>query len=281
MEIRLIAEAQVEPAAAVIAAAFNRPVQVNELRRSLVLQPDGFFIAVLNDRVVGTVEAVDFGPFAYLGLMTVDPGCQRRGIGRALMERILGWLDGRGTPAVLLDATPVGYPLYASLGFEDLDEARTYQAADLHCPAVPDAGEVQVQALAPGDLEDVLAFDAGIFGAERQALWCSYLSDHPGRAFITRGAGGRVNGCLLARPRSLGPWTASDPAAARALLHAALGLEYEAPPTVVVPGANVDGGRLLESCGFVLQRSIRHMQRGGPALRRRECVYGQASYALG
>ena len=281
MEIRLVTKAEAQPAAAVIAAAFNRPMRVDELLRCVELQPDGCFIALLDDRVVGTVEAVDFGSFAYLGLMTVDPARRRLGIGRALMERVLGWLDGRGTPAVLLDATPMGYPLYASLGFQDRDEARTFQAPEPGCLVAPEDGKVQVQALTPGDLDEVLAFDAEAFGAERGVLWRSYLRDHPGRAFFTRGAGGQVNGCLMARPRSLGPWTASDPEAARALLRAALELEYESPPTVVVPGVNVDGGGMLESCGFTLQRSIRHMQRGGPAHRRREWVYGQASYALG
>jgi hypothetical protein len=47
------------------------------------LQPDGWFVAELDGQwlMVGTV---DYGEFAYIGLMAVHQRCSARGIGRAL-----------------------------------------------------------------------------------------------------------------------------------------------------------------------------------------------------
>jgi hypothetical protein len=45
---------------------------------------------------------------------------------------------------------------------------------------------------------------------------------------------------------------------------------------------NRDAVDLLERSGFTSSRELRHMRYGGsPALERRRCLYGQASFAIG
>ncbi len=71
------------------------------------------------------------------------------------MERLLGWLDQRGTPA-LLDATEMGYPLYKKMGFVETDLSSVYtqkQPVELEPPATP------VYRLGPDDLDELVAFD--------------------------------------------------------------------------------------------------------------------------
>src|SRR6266567_1475892 len=85
--------------------------------RFLSLQPDGCFVAELDGEPVGTVTTCVFGTVAWVGMMLVDPGKRGRGVGRALMARALAFLDSRGVRGVRLDATPLGEPLYRSLGF--------------------------------------------------------------------------------------------------------------------------------------------------------------------
>jgi GNAT superfamily N-acetyltransferase len=59
-------------------------------------------------------------PYALLMYMSVDPAWQRRGVGRML----IGWgterCDELGIPGYL-EASPFGYPLYRTCGFEDYE----------------------------------------------------------------------------------------------------------------------------------------------------------------
>src|SRR5512136_2677608 len=116
ISIRNLSAADIEAADRIAQAAFGTPEnRVAEMQRFLEMQPDGWFVAEQSGLLLGMVGAVDYGAFAYIGMMVVWPEFQGRGIGRLLMERLLGWLDQRGTPS-LLDATEMGYPLYKKLG---------------------------------------------------------------------------------------------------------------------------------------------------------------------
>ena len=66
---------------------------------------------------VGTVMTSRFGPVAWVAMMLVEERFRGRGIGRALMVHALSDLDARAIRSVRLDATPLGRPLYESLGF--------------------------------------------------------------------------------------------------------------------------------------------------------------------
>src|SRR5690348_4685599 len=86
-------------------------------RRLLDWQPDGCFLAELDGAPVGTVTTCRLGAVAWVAMMLVEAGQRRRGIGRALMVHALDDLDARGVRTVRLDATPLGRPLYETLGF--------------------------------------------------------------------------------------------------------------------------------------------------------------------
>jgi hypothetical protein len=225
----------------------------------------------------------------------VHQEAQRRGIGSLLMEHLLRWLDERGTPMTLLDATDAGAGLYARFGFVENDHACLFQLLDhpgkKGDPSGAAAGTVPeitrsiapgIRPLLPGDLPDLLAFDTSVFGAGRCRVIQALLADFPGRAFCRRNGGGKISGFVLAQDRQIGPWVAREEESAEALLRAALTLPFEGPPQVVVPGMNPAGMELLDRLGFRLMRSTRHMRRGGEGLiTRRDLVYGQTSFAIG
>src|ERR671922_2425783 len=97
--IRNLTEDDLDLAAIILEAAYGTPGDWrNRLHRYMGLQPDGWLLASLGGAPAGMVGAVDYGPFAYIGLMGVQPQMQRRGVGLALMERLLAWLDARGCP---------------------------------------------------------------------------------------------------------------------------------------------------------------------------------------
>jgi GNAT superfamily N-acetyltransferase len=83
------------------------PDQVAPFRRHPGLDPSGAFLALDGDLAVGvgvgSVEVPAAGDATRRGaveLLAVQPAYQRRGIGRALLHAVLGWLAGRGVAVV-------------------------------------------------------------------------------------------------------------------------------------------------------------------------------------
>jgi ribosomal protein S18 acetylase RimI-like enzyme len=71
-------------------------------------------------RLVGFARAISDGAFnAYVSTVAVAPAHQRRGIGRALVARLL---DGRDHLKFVLHTSDAGRALYRALGFEPVDD---------------------------------------------------------------------------------------------------------------------------------------------------------------
>ena len=278
--IRKLTAADVEDIDPVLMVAYSRPSSFkSELQLYLELQPDGWLIAECDGVPVGMVGAVDYGTFAYVGLLGVHPAFQRRGIGQLLMERIIVWLDDRNSPNVVLEATEVGVPLYTKLGFAQEEKSLLLKQDS----AVQYIGSFQcVSELRSIDLSDLVTFDTPIFGASRKAVFAAFLKEFPNRAFVARNQTGQIVGYLFAQPQRLGPWAASTPKAAEALLATALKLSFDGTPFVLVSGSNLTATALLERYGFTEQRSLSHMRRGGSAVPdQRFMLYGMTTFALG
>ena len=59
--------------------------RVREIRRYFTLEPNRWFLATYRNQPAGVVGATNYGPFTYLGMMTVRKELQRKGIGQALL----------------------------------------------------------------------------------------------------------------------------------------------------------------------------------------------------
>src|SRR5262249_6423074 len=75
-------------------------------KRLLAMEPDGCFVAETDGVGVGTACTCVFGPVAWVAMVLVDAERRKQGIGTALMEHTLAYLEGRGVRSVRLDATP-------------------------------------------------------------------------------------------------------------------------------------------------------------------------------
>ncbi len=107
LEIRRLTEADLDSADIIFQSAFGvRESRRAELALYLSLQPEGQFMATLDGVPVGIVGAMDYGPFTYIGHLSVQPELQGRGIGHALMVRALAWQEARGCPIALLSTSP-------------------------------------------------------------------------------------------------------------------------------------------------------------------------------
>jgi predicted N-acetyltransferase YhbS len=280
LEIRVMTEADFEAADVILRAAFGTSdSRVADLRRYRGLQPDGWFVAEADGNLAGTVGAVIFGSFAYIGSMAVAPAMQRRGIARALMQHVLAWIAARGCATALLDASQSGAPLYTSLGFVPAGEAIIFQReTQARLASLPP----QVRQMRTEDISALVEFDMPMYGAARAALFHRLLADFPLRAFVTRGERGQVTGFVFAQRRRIGPWVADNACDAEVLLQAALTLDYDAAASFILPAPNANANEFLERYGFRFLRSQLHMWRGQayPA-RQRAMIYGQTSFMVG
>ena len=251
-----------------------------ELRRYVRLEPEGWFLVLADQRPVGIGGAVCYDAFAYIGLIGVLPERQHQGIATHLMRHLLHWLATRGCPVALLDASPMGQPLYAQLGFMVDDQSEVWLAPSNFGAVRPVPTNVTI--LDASHLSALVAYDSPRFGADRGRVLAALLQEFPGRLLATHDATGRLTGFALAQERMIGPWVADAPADAAAILHAALMLPFSQPPNVMLPAANSDGAAVLTDAGFVRQRALSHMRLGmllSP--RTRLDHYGLASFALG
>lgn len=240
--------------------------RARDWRLFLDRNPKGSCAALGEGRVVGTAATLDYGPFAWISMVLVDPAVRGRGLGTALLERTLDILGD--APCARLDATPLGEPVYRKLGFV---EEYALERWERPAGASPKAATVQ-PLLEIGPLTE---FDREAFGADRGWLLEWLREGAPELAW--RGATGYVLGREGRRFTHIGPLVCADAAEARALIEAALAASRR-PAVIDIPRGKA---AVIESLGFRKQRPLLRMRRGAPAPPLDERIYAIAGPELG
>lgn len=133
-----------------------------------------------------------FGDVGTIGLVLVAPDRQGRGIGRALMEALIG---ASGARALMLNATADGLELYKKLGFVSTGLVRQHQARWVEAPVLPIVPAVAVRRAVPADHAALCALDAAAFGADRSTLMSRLLASS--EAWLVEHAGQPTGFALL------------------------------------------------------------------------------------
>jgi hypothetical protein len=244
-----------------------------DLQRIHALQPDGCFVAELDGVPAGTVTTCVFGPVGWIAMMLVEASLRGRGIGRALMDRALRFLEQHGVRTVRLDATPLGQPLYEKLGF-----VAEYQLARFG-GTLPGSGErgpphtaPQTEPLVPGSplLASLLQLDQTVTRADRAKLLVRLFTERPEAVrLVVRD--GQVAGFLTARPGSravqIGPCIAR-PEAGPLLLTDAFHCYAGQFVYIDIPVLHTAAGALAVASGLTVQRHLLRMSRGEPVQER-------------
>src|SRR5271170_3818941 len=227
--------------------------------------PGGCFVAEADGKVVGTATTITYeSRFAWIGMVLVDPEFRKMGIGTQLLHKTVEHLDRIGVPTMKLDATPLGKPLYAKLGFVTEYEIERWI---LNRPRQTHTNKPQphLPRASPTELARISELDRERFGADRSFLLRSLSERSPEFTIVTQEPGfppsyafGRQG--LFAD--HLGPWSADSHAAAEEILQAFL--HRSSRETVIVDSmkSNSMAIELLAAHGFSCARPLTRMVRG-------------------
>jgi GNAT superfamily N-acetyltransferase len=236
-------------------------------QRFLSADPEGCFVAEREGRVVGTSTTIVYeGRFAWIGMVLVEQQFRGQGIGTALLERAIQYLDSRNNPCIKLDATPQGRILYEKLGFVseyDIERWMLKREPERDCRTgiLPvDGGPGIVTAI-----EEVLRLDREIFGADRSGLLRPLTETAPDFTLVSRRGVG-IEGYAFGRRGSLadhfGPWMARTEDVAATLLDKFLTRSGRELVFVDCMLENPWALSLVQARGFEFSRPLTRMFRG-------------------
>lgn len=174
------------------------------------------FIAEYGHEVCGTTATISYGnQLVWIGMVLVSPSPRCQGIGTELVKSALEHLDLYGPPAIMLDATRRGMPIYLRFRFKAEYEIERWV---LHrTPSLPAS-----RPLSRGDEEelcfdDIAALDREVFEADRRSLLRSLHRDAPEFSLAIWNEA-TLEGYAFGRhglhSDQLSPWVARDEAAA-------------------------------------------------------------------
>ena len=234
-------------------------------KRFLVSSPRGCFVMEDGNKVVGTAATIGYeNRFAWIGMVLVDPEYRKQGIGTQLLNKTIEHLDHANISTIKLDATPLGKPLYAKLGFVNEFEIERWvlkrpPGTISTIPSTPPAPLTEDQQ------QEIFTLDRKCFGADRSFLLRSLCDQAPELA-ITAWQNG-VPPCFAFGRHGLfadhfGPCMATSRVAAENLLRAFL--TRSSRETLIVDCIKSNPGVVesLAAIGFVPSRPLTRMVRG-------------------
>ncbi|MBI5281536.1 MAG: GNAT family N-acetyltransferase [Candidatus Solibacter usitatus] len=217
-------------------------------RRLLTLEPEGCFGIEDGGRIVASGTVITYSStLAWIGMILTLPECRGRGFASQLMQRCLDFCAARAITCVKLDATDLGRPLYAKLGFVEEYVVERWRG-DL--PESP-------RAEFPFDP----AIDRQAFGADRSRLLVLTGPARPGRV-----------------ASHLGPIVCRTAAEARARV---LGAGVSGVALWDIPEPNAAARTLAAELGFTPVRQLWRMRKGPPVAERPDLVFALAGFELG
>lgn len=221
--------------------------------------------ADLDGAIVGCASGLVHGHAGWLGNIIVLPEQRGQGIGLALTQALVEFLQQKRLKFQILIATPMGEPIYRKLGFEIVSRYVFFAKEGASRSTEEVAG---VRALRPEDEQAILDLDLSVTGEKRQAFLRGFLRE----GWVHTGPRG-VDGYFLP---SLGNGlvVASNDGAGLALMQHKLN---QGASSSVVPEQNKVAADFLRSSGFVETEGAPRMTLGPDAPWKPERIYCRGS----
>lgn len=261
LEIRLLFESDI-PAAMELKEAAGWNQTEADWHRLLSLEPNGCFGAVKDERLVGTTTTTIYGELAWIGMVLVEPQQRRQGIAAKLMNAAVEYLEGK-VETIKLDATALGQPVYEKFGFEVESEVERWAGT-----ASSTAGESHSAVVDDAAVRDLLNLDRLAFNADRSQLIEKLIADACVPPVLIRNADGTLSGYALARSGTtktyIGPVVARERQVVETLLDRTLEQLSGRDVYIDINKECVTDASLLSARGFVKERDLIRMVKGGP-----------------
>ncbi len=247
----------------------------DDLKRMLEYEPDGCFIAEVNNKAAGHVFTVSYGKLGWIGLLIVKPKYRRIGIGRVLTEKAKQYLMSVGTTTIKLEAVPEISQLYRNMGFVGEYDSFRFKGVYTTHQTLEDR---HVTLMEEEMIKEIAEFDAQYFGAERTRVLSSLYQADPTLCLVSSQQS-RIRGYIMCRKAEtgykLGPWVCApcSKRTAEALFTGCLQrIEPKASVFVGVPAANKEAVEILQAHGFAQYSKSIRMRLGGRL--QGECING-------
>jgi len=160
-------------------------------------------IAELDQEPAGICIATPYGASAFIGELIVRPKARGMGIGAALLNHAMAYLQKSCARSVYLDGVPQAVPMYQRNGFRVVCRSLRFSGS------LPAVAHNEVHPLQPADLPDVLALDRRMFGADRSFFLKRRWELYPELCRVLV-EDGKITGFILGRRGedwvSAGPW---------------------------------------------------------------------------
>jgi hypothetical protein len=236
-------------------------------------------VAEAGGEVVATGVGTANGPVGWLGSVFVAPDRRGHGLGRAVTQAVLDWLEAAGCSTVVLVATDDGRRLYERMGFDVQTSYRILEAPGLDDADAPGSRHPLVRPFTSGDLDAMATLDRIATGEDRRHLLERFAGPETARIAAS---GGQVAGFLVRPPWGGGATVASTPDDAVAMITARRRTAGPAGRVRVgVLDENEAGIARLLAEGFREAWSAPRMVRGAPIEWRPELIWGQFNHAVG
>ena len=225
------------------------------------LEPKECFTALQAGQIVGSGFLHLRGDTAGIGPITVDPGAQAQGAGRALMQTVIE--AGGACPSFRLvqDAfNMVSFPLYSRLGFEVRGTIASLVGQHIQAD-VP--GDVEIREWLTEDIEHLATLDTRLTGIVREQDIRFFHAQPPHiAAFVQGQLAGYL--CFLRTEAGtfLGPAAATQPSVLRALILSAAEREQGKALRMRFPARHATLLRELLAVGFRVETLQTYMVRG-------------------
>src|ERR1043165_1064092 len=277
-EIRLLVPADIPAAMALKEAAGWNQTEA-DWQRLLWLEPNGCFGAIKDGRLVGTTTTTIYDELAWIGMVLVAPQQRRQGIAAKLMNVALDYLGGK-VETIKLDATRLGEPVYKRFGFAVESEVERWTGT---APVI--RHHSQTMTVDDDAMRDLLRLDRLAFNADRSHLIEQLLNESFVSPALLKDADGTVAGYALARGGSrksyVGPVVAKDLQVTETLLNEVLHRLRGREIYIDINKECIADTTLLSDRGFVKERDLMRMVRGGPSKKTSPLVVAIAGPELG
>ena len=223
--------------------------------------PQNISLAVeYENKIIGTTTAINYSDkIAWIGMVLVDKDFRGQGVSKLLLTNIFERL--RHIKSIKLDATPAGQKVYEKFDFKD-----EYLIARMTTASVKNLSYEQnesTQRVDEKNLEQIIALDAHVFGANRSQLIKFLIRQYSHKAWLLK-RNDSIAGFVLGRDGSkynhIGPVVvASTDDDAKMLITKALSELTNQPAVVDVLYDKEELIQWLSSLRFVEQRHFIRM----------------------